>query len=43
MGEKITAKTQRLLELCKYKVGQVPELVKYFPRGGKTGHQGKGE
>jgi hypothetical protein len=28
MGEIITANTQKLLELCKYKVGQVPELVK---------------
>jgi hypothetical protein len=28
MGESITANTRKLLELCKYKVGQIPELVK---------------
>jgi hypothetical protein len=28
MGERITAKSRKLLELYKYKVGQVPELVK---------------
>jgi hypothetical protein len=52
IGERITANTRKLLELCKYKVGQVPELVKVlslgledstFPRGWKTVHQGKGE
>jgi hypothetical protein len=28
MGERITANTPKLLELCKYKVGPVPNLVK---------------
>ena len=52
IGERITANTRKLFELCKYKVGQVPELVKVlslgledstFPRGWKTVYQGKGE
>jgi hypothetical protein len=33
IGERFTADTQKLLELCKYKVGQVPELVKVLSKG----------
>jgi hypothetical protein len=52
ISESITANTRKLLKLCKYKVGQVPELVKVlslgledstYPRNWKTVHQGKGE
>jgi hypothetical protein len=52
IGQRITANTRNRLELCKYKVGQVPELVKVlskeledstFPRNWKTVTQDKRE
>jgi hypothetical protein len=33
MGERISENTRKLLELSKYKVGQVPELVKVLSEG----------